>query len=76
MSTDSFFNADWCKPALDMLIDGEHLEIEDFIQIQEELERISITVETLQLWSEQKLASGEIDINAYNAARNKKKVNT
>lgn len=25
MSTDSFFNADWCKPALDMLTDGEHL---------------------------------------------------
>ena len=27
-------------------------ELEDFIFIQEELERISITVETLQLWSE------------------------
>ena len=25
MSTDSFFNAEWCKPALDMLTDGEHL---------------------------------------------------
>lgn len=47
-------------------------EVEDFIMIQEELERISITVETLQLWSEQKLASGEIDIEAYNAARERK----
>jgi len=46
-------------------------EVEDFIKIQEELERISITVETLQLWSEQKLASGEIDLDAYNAAKNK-----
>lgn len=44
-------------------------EVEDFILIQEELEKISITVEALQLWSEQKLASGEIDLNAYDAAK-------
>ena len=44
-------------------------EIPDFIMIQEELEKISITVEALQLWSEQKLASGEIDLDAYNAAK-------
>ena len=43
-------------------------EVEDFIYIQEELEKISITVETLQLWSEQKLASGDIDMDAYTAA--------
>jgi len=47
-------------------------EVEDFIQIQEELERISITVETLQLWSEQKIASGEIDMEAYRKARKRK----
>lgn len=47
-------------------------EVNDFIQIQEELEKISITVETLQLWAEQKLASGDIDINAYLAAKNMK----
>lgn len=46
-------------------------EIKDFIHIQEELERISIAVETLQLWSEQMLANGSIDINAYNAEKNK-----
>lgn len=46
-------------------------EVEDFIQIQEKLERISITVETLQLWSERKLASGGIDMDAYNAAKKK-----
>ena len=32
-------------------------EIDDFIYIQNELERISITVETLQLWSEKMLAT-------------------
>ena len=53
----------------DGLIDDK--EVEDFIQIQEDLERISITVETLQLWAEQKLASGEIDLEAYNAAKSR-----
>ena len=42
-------------------------ELEDFIFIQEELERISITVETLQLWSERMIATGVIDEEQYNA---------
>lgn len=42
-------------------------ELEDFIFIQEELERISITVETLQLWSERMMANGVIDEEQYNA---------
>ena len=46
-------------------------EIDDFIYIQEELERISITVETLQLWAEKMLANGVIDADAYNARKNK-----
>ena len=46
-------------------------EIDDFIHIQEELERISITVETLQLWAEKMLANGAIDADAYNARKNK-----
>ena len=56
---------------IEITADGqiEASEVADFIQIQEELERISITVETLQLWTEQKIASGEIDMNAYNAAK-------
>ena len=56
---------------IEITADGriEKDEVEDFIRIQEELERISITVETLQLWSEQKIASGEIDMEAYNAAK-------
>ena len=44
-------------------------EIDDFIYIQEELERISITVETLQLWSERMLATGAIDEKQYNALK-------
>ncbi len=55
----------------DGVIDAD--EVEDFIQIQQELERISITAESLRLWSEKKLASGEIDINAYRAAKKGKK---
>lgn len=40
-------------------------EIDDFIYIQNELERISITVETLQLWAEKMLANGVIDAEEY-----------
>ena len=46
-------------------------EIDDFIHIQNELERISITVETLQLWAEKMLANGIIDADQYNARKNK-----
>ena len=45
-------------------------EIRDFINIQEELEKISITVETLQLWAEQMLANGMIDAEIYNRIKN------
>ena len=44
-------------------------ELEDFIYIQEELERISIAVETLQLWSERMLATGAIDARQYHACK-------
>lgn len=53
----------------DGVIDDD--ELADFIHIQEELERISITVETLQLWAEQMIAEGKIDLEKYNAIRNK-----
>lgn len=46
-------------------------EIMDFVRIQEELEKISITVETLQLWAEQMLANNKIDIDKYNAYKKK-----
>lgn len=48
---------------VDGKVDGE--EIKDFVHIQEELEKISITVEALQLWSEQMIAEGKIDEEAY-----------
>ena len=41
-------------------------EIDDFVRIQKELERISVTVETLQIWVEKMLANGRIDTEAYN----------
>ena len=47
-------------------------ELADFIFIQEELERISITVETLQLWSERMLATGGIDEEQYNSHKKKR----
>lgn len=48
----------------DGIIDND--ELDDFIYIKEELEKISVNVETLQLWSERMLASGAIDEDAYN----------
>ena len=42
-------------------------ELADFVQIQEELEKISIAVETLQLWSERMLDTGAIDRAQYDA---------
>ena len=55
--------------AADGKISGD--EIDDFIYIQEELERISITVETLQLWAEKMLINGVIDADSYNSRKNK-----
>ena len=51
-------------------------ELEDFIFIQEELERISITVETLQLWSERMMATGVIDEEQYNAYKKRRSKET
>lgn len=44
-------------------------ELEDFIRIQEELERISVTVETLQLWTERMIATGKIDLDKYESLK-------
>lgn len=51
----------------DGIIDDE--EIKDFVFIQKELEHISITVETLQLWVEQMVADKKINLEKYNALR-------
>lgn len=46
-------------------------EIDDFIKIQNELEKISITVEALQLWSEQMVANGAINMEKYEKLKNR-----
>ena len=58
---------------IEITVDGKISgdELEDFIHIQEELERLSIAVETLQLWSEQMIANGAIDPEQYQAHKNK-----
>lgn len=53
----------------DGIIDDD--ELEDFVFIRKELERISITVETLQLWTEKMLAEGKIDEEKYNEIMSK-----
>lgn len=55
--------------AADGIIDND--EIDDFIHIQEELEKISITVETLQLWAETMLATGVINNKEYISRKTK-----
>ena len=57
----------------DGIIDND--ELDDFIYIQEELEKISVNVETLQLWSERMLASGAIDEDSYNKRKLQKSNN-
>ena len=58
---------------IEITVDGKISgdELEDFIHIQEELERLSIAVETLQLGSEQMIANGAIDPEQYQAHKNK-----
>ena len=60
---------------IEITADGviENDELADFIHIQEELERISVTVESLQLWTEQMLANGKIDVKQYEELTKKKK---
>ena len=54
---------------IEITVDG-HIsgdELADFVHIQEELEKISVAVETLQLWCEQMLDTGAIDREQYEA---------
>lgn len=61
----------------DRLIDITHdgtindSELQDFVNIQKKLEKISITVESLQIWSQAMLMSGKIDPVKYNALMRK-----
>lgn len=56
---------------IEITADGEISDdqIEDFVSIQEELERISVAAETLQFWCEKMLATGVIDEKLYHACR-------
>lgn len=59
---------------IEITVDGKITgdELEDFVNIQEELERISIAVETLQLWAERMLATGAIDETQYRALKERR----
>ena len=48
-------------------------ELGDFIAIEEELEKLSLSVETLKFWVEKRLSSGEIDKEEYEAAKGSEK---
>ena len=54
---------------IEITVDGKISgdELADFVFIQEELEKISIAVETLQLWCERMLDTGAIDPEQYKA---------
>ena len=45
-------------------------ELADFIKIQEGLECISVTVDSLKLWMEKMMATGKIDIKRYERLKN------
>ena len=54
---------------IEITVDGKITgdELADFVLIQEELEKISVAVETLQLWCERMLDTGAIDKDQYDA---------
>ena len=54
---------------IEITVDGKITgdELADFVHIQEELEKISVAVETLQLWCERMLDTGAIDKDQYDA---------
>ena len=54
---------------IEITVDGKISgdELADFVAIQQQLEKISVAVETLQLWAERMLATGAIDKDAYRA---------
>ena len=54
---------------IEITVDGKITgdELSDFVHIQEELEKISVAVETLQLWCERMLDTGAIDKDQYDA---------
>ena len=58
---------------IEITVDGQITddELADFVHIQQELEKISVAVETLQLWCERMLDTGAIDRGQYEAHLNR-----
>ena len=56
---------------IEITADGEVSddELKEFVAIQEELEQISLTVESLQLWAETMMIKGEINSDKINELR-------
>lgn len=57
---------------IEITVDG-HISVEelaDFVYIQEELEKLSVAVETLQLWCERMIDTGVIDKTQYETLKN------
>lgn len=51
---------------LEITVDGEitHDELPDFIKIQNELEKMSMTIDSLKLWLSNSIANGKLDQSA------------
>lgn len=60
---------------IEITVDGKisDKEMEDFVKIQNELEKMSVIIETLKLWSEQMIVEGKIDEELYNQYKNEVK---
>jgi len=58
---------------IEITVDGKISgdELADFVFIQQELEKISVAVETLQLWCERMMDTGAIDPEQYKAYQQK-----
>ena len=52
---------------IEISVDGEitNDEIEEFVRIQKEIDRLSVIVDTFRLWTEQMKNSGKIDMEIY-----------
>lgn len=63
------------KKLISIAADGciDDSEIEDFLKIQDKLEKISATVQALQLWSEKMINTGVIDGEKIEACRKRMK---
>ena len=59
---------------IEIAADGtiDDMELVDFVDIQKQLEKISVTVETLQLWTEQMIADKKINTQRYNELKARK----